>query len=378
MKKIQVVDFVRGFSILAVLAFHFNIAHVSYSPGYSFIYDRWRLFAANGAYGVQMFFVISGFLITRVIAESLGGLKTPDFRAFYSRRASRILPLLMLVSLIGAIFCFLPPWGASGFCLRNAEASFGAPFWISLTTFTFNWYRIFFAHPSHDFGLHWDILWSLSIEEQFYFFYPLVLLWAGRTKGLGKWLWVFVFLGPLTRAAGVVFFPDISYWNMNSLAEFDLISMGCLLHLTLQQVGKTLEKKQAVSWFLCLSGVFILLRAFLTVPTDLDYERRILGPSIVGAGTFLVLLGGIQIKWFESKGFTPFAAAGQWSYGGYLLHPLVLCVVWPLLKNLNEWEGFPLFVLAVLAVAWLSFHYFETPANRWVRAFLMNSPLVKK
>lgn len=370
MKKIQVVDLIRSFAILSVMAFHFNIAHVALPPGFNWPYRLWKMFAQNGAFGVQAFFVVSGFLITRIIAESRRGLYQPDLADFYSRRAGRILPLLLLAIMLGLVLWRIPPLDAFAFCLKNPEASFGVPFWASLASFTFNWYRGFFAQPTKDFGLHWDLLWSLSIEEQFYLFYPLVLLWIGRKKSLGRWLWFFIVLGPVARAMGVVFYPDLSYWNFNSLAEFDLISMGCLLYPVSEAVGKQLKKRKTAPWVLCFAGAFILLRTFLTIPTDLDYERRVFGPSFVGAGVFLFLLGGFHLKWFESPVLAPLALPGKLSYGGYLLHPAVLYFLWPLLRTMNEWIAFPVFVLAVVGAAWLSYRFFEMPANQWVRNFL--------
>ena len=343
MKKIQIVDLVRTFSIFAVLAFHFGISHVSRPSDPGLAKFLWFRFCMNGAYGVQVFFVVSGFLITRFIAQRPEGLLKPDLGAFYSRRAGRILPLFALTVILGLVAWFFPASGPMGFCLKNPDAGFSIPFWGSLATFTFNWYRAFFAHPIHDFGLHWDILWSLSIEEQFYIFYPLALWRVGGNKFLAGWLGFFMLLGPMVRGLGVLLAPDSFYWNLNSFAEFDLIAMGCLLFMTSQSLEKELRERKTAALVLCLAGAFILSKTFMALPTPLDYERRVFGPTFIGSGVFLFLLGGFHLDWFESKFLAGFALPGRLSYGGYLLHPAVLFLLWPLLSAQSEKVAFCVF-----------------------------------
>jgi|SRR5581483_2274501 len=377
LKKIQVVDLARCFSIFAVLAFHFGLSHVAVPSGPGLIHFLWFRFCMNGAYGVQIFFVISGFLITRFIAESREGLFKPRLRTFYSRRAGRILPLLVLSILLGLMAWFLPKTGPSGFCLANPDANFGVPFWGSIASFTFNWYRAFLA-PVHDFGLHWDILWSLSIEEQFYLFFPLVLWWLGRERNLTGFLGFFILLGPLVRGLGVVLDPDSTYWNLNSFAQFDLIALGSLLYLVSEKLGKGLRGSKTTAFILCFAGAFILMRTFVALPTPLDYERRVFGPSFIGIGAFLFLLGAIHLKGFESRFLAPFAIPGKLSYGGYLLHPIVLCLLWSFLKAQNESVSFCFFILAVTGIAWVSYRFYESPANLWVQSILDPKGRMKK
>jgi peptidoglycan/LPS O-acetylase OafA/YrhL len=267
---------------------------------------------------------------------------------------------------VGVLLWPLAPSNQLAFCLKNQQAFFGPVFWGSLLTFSFNWYRGFIA-VVHDYGLHWDILWSLSIEEQFYFFYPLSLALLVKLRNLYRFLLVFIVLGPLMNAIGVLIFPNVNYWFMNSFSQFDLIAMGCLLYLVTERYKNLLRNNKNACFFFCLAGGFMVLRTFLNIPTELDYARRIFGYFSVGAGTFLFLLGGLHLKVFDSKYLAPLALPGKMSYGGYLLHPAILYFAWPWLSGKGEWVVFPMFCAIALGVTWLSYRFYELPANQWVR-----------
>ena len=99
MKKLQILDLLRGFSILSVLAVHLQVLRPS--PSNPLLRSLWEHFSIPGFYGVTIFFVISGFLITRLIDQNLNGLFHPDIRGFYTRRAARILPLLGVIAIVG-------------------------------------------------------------------------------------------------------------------------------------------------------------------------------------------------------------------------------------------------------------------------------------
>jgi peptidoglycan/LPS O-acetylase OafA/YrhL len=308
------------------------------------------------------------FLITRLIASQPGGLFQADYRNFYSRRLGRIVPLLVLILILGLI---VRRW-FSGFSTTypvcfNLQAHLGILFWLSIATFCFNWTRVF-GGPFY--GLHWDALWTLSIEEQFYLFYPLCLKGLASEKILYRFLWFFILLGPLVRLFGVWWLPENPRWFFNSFAQFELIAIGSMLYLFSSRYGNLLVKKQAACGFFILAGGFILFRVFWALPTDFDYFRKIFSFSLISWGTFLLLLGGMYIKLFDSKYLAPFALPGKLSYGGYLLHSLVLWFLWPVISDKRILLGFPLFVIATLLVAWVSYRFYEIPANQWVRRWV--------
>ena len=364
--NIQVVDLVRSFSILAVMAYHLNFVHPlgQLSPWAA---NLWVRVSNNGHLGVSVFFVLSGFLITRLIARQKEGLWNPNLRDFYARRIGRIIPLLTVVCLVGAWMIYHAPAQTPQYehCLKIPEAVMGLAHWLTIATFTFNWYITLFCaqHPYR--GLQWDILWSLSIEEQFYFFYPLLLRYLKQETALVNFLIFFVFFGLITRGINIFFYPDLLSYN--SFQNFDMIGLGCLLYLASARCEKRLQKSPWVCFGLCLSGLLLAVSVYLHISPGPELWSYWFGRFLVGLGLFGFLLGVMAVNGFESKYLRIFALPGRLSYGMYLLHPLVIYFLWDLLKSQNVWTSFFVFTFSTTLTAYLSFRFFEMPVNFWIR-----------
>lgn len=229
--RIPSLDGLRALSILLVMFGHF-----AYTPG--FPVHRNMLTDAYAHYGVRIFFVISGFLITTLLIREREKTGAIGLKKFYIRRAYRILPVAY-VYLIVIVVMFN-----------------GA--------FTYKQLAVVFTYlSSYAANLPWELshLWSLSIEEQFYLVWPIAMLWS--TLSARRFALAAVALAPLFRIAmnregfsfaGVYFFP----------AVVDSIAAGCLLALYQPQL-------KAYRAFFSWRG-FPLIWAFtLSIPILLRY-----------------------------------------------------------------------------------------------------------
>jgi peptidoglycan/LPS O-acetylase OafA/YrhL len=354
------VDVLRGVAIALVLGLHLQSAHLA-TPDTGAIGIIEHNIFSRGMQGVTMFFVVSGFLITRSTMA-----RERDFFAlsawhFYLRRASRILPLLGTSIVIGIFGLAL---GSDGnpytFVFHAPGAYFGAAFWLSIVTFTFNWAR--FATPG-GWGLHWDVLWSLAVEEQFYLLFPLVILWARSLRRLVPVLLAAMMLALLTRF-GTVFiaFHDDIYSDLaiaNSFACLDALAIGILTALLCRRHAISLGMARLISVAgLSLGTVIYLLQ-----------NDFILGPFGLAISVALFIAGVQGGALFATRLWHPIAAMGELSYGIYLLHPLALYLAAPLLQKFDFAAAYIIALLATVMIAFFSNRFIERPAAAWMRGW---------
>ena len=377
--RLQVIDLVRAFSILAVLAHHLGCYYISQQSQSSFLAYLWFRFMINGTFGVTMFFVVSGFVITRLIDSQPNGLFNPDFREFYSRRIGRLIPPLVLFCLIGFMFIYFFSSKSNAF-----ELIFNAPtapgFWVSITTFTFNWYQIFstYTHGKNAVGMHWGILWSLCIEEQFYLFYPFLLKRLQNKRNLILFLSALIIFGPVSGELFIYFFKNYPSLGKIYLGDFSFIAVGCLLYLVSIQCEEFLSKNRKKCLQLCYMGIFLVFIFYWHQYVGINYWWFFWGPvffepwtsTFLAFGVFCFLLGGLRMDFFSSKYWSVLGWIGKLSYGGYLYHIFILYLLWPFFTGRNEWFDFFVFVTITFSLAALSYRYFEVPANLFIRKLL--------
>ena len=371
--RLPSVDLVRLFSIAVVFAVHLHASGIVRLPDPGGPRELWLQFARNGSYGVSLFFVVSGFVITRTVVRRERDLARLDLREFYARRAGRILPLLLFVVALGALLLLRVSPGSprADFCLRDPRARFDGAFWLSLSTFSFNWLRIARESVAYGFGLHWDVLWSLAIEEQFYLVYPLALRALGRRSRVTVLLLGLVAAGPLWRAGCAILAPSSFLLAFTaSFAAFDLIALGALLGFFLEtHPGPASAGRGRLEALLGAFGLAGILATFRYSSLDQPLDR-VWGPSLLGLSLALFLAVAIRRSWFEGRFLRALSAPGQWSYGGYLFHPLALFLLWPLLAGQNAGIAYGLYAATTLALAGLSYRFYEAKANRTLRRTL--------
>ena len=192
-KRLDGIDLLRGLAIFFVLMNHVNIrlllAKVPYTNGLAPMLVQSLVW--NAQFGVQMFFAISGFLITSISLRRWESLSEIRARDFYMLRFARIAPLLFLLL---AILSCLHLAGVHNFVVPAKAGGLGRALFAAFT-FHLNLLEAWRGYLPGS----WDVLWSLSVEEMFYLFFPLLARLLGRRKLFIALLCTFVVLGPFGR-----------------------------------------------------------------------------------------------------------------------------------------------------------------------------------
>lgn len=188
--RLRGVDALRGLSIVLVVWHHLGLRLPIPTSAPQPLREA---LTAMGLESVYVFFAISGFLIASHSLRRWGRLASLDVRAFYLRRAARILPPLVLLL---AVLAVLHLAGAAHYVIDRPGQSLPGALGAALA-FRINWYESVTGYLPAS----WDVLWSLSVEELFYLVFPLACLTLGRTRAFVPALLLLAASEPWTRAA---------------------------------------------------------------------------------------------------------------------------------------------------------------------------------
>ncbi len=360
--RVDGIDLLRGLSILLVLCNHVNMrllgAHIPYTHGLpdQLVYTLvW-----NGQFGVQIFFVISGFLITSTSIRRWGSPAHLHVRAFYLLRAARIAPLLLaLVALLSILHLARVP----GFVVSPGTGGLPRALLAALT-FHVNWLEATrgYLPPS------WDILWSLSVEEVFYLAFPLVARALPRRRFLYPLLALLLVLGPFARARA---FNHNPVWREYSyLGGMDAIALGCLTAMLLagrQQSRRAILTCGTLGAILLVFSLCFSIRAYTW-----GLGRNGLNMSVLALGAALLIAASTESRWQAPKVLRPLQILGQRSYEIYLTHIFAVLGLFALFLRLDHPLRLvpALFVTAILSaglLGWLVAVLFAEPANQALR-----------
>jgi peptidoglycan/LPS O-acetylase OafA/YrhL len=338
-----VLDGVRAVAILSVLAFHFR-ANDTAVP------------TRGGFLGVDIFFVLSGFLITSLLLEELAERGTIRFRSFYARRALRLLPALFATVAAVVVYSLtLGPAGRVGAILRDAGAAL---------TYWENWHEAF---SKNSVGTMLGHTWSLSIEEQFYILWPALLLGLvllGRKRlALGA-VWAGVVAIALERALRWHGGASVQRLFMEFDTRADSLLLGCALAFLVAGGYLSRGRGARLLRLAFVPGVLVVF-AFLVFA----YNRSAfmyLGGFTLFALAVAVVLGNLATRdvplatrLLETR---PMVWTGRVSYGIYLWH---FPILWMLRDHLHKMHLVdPIAAPLVFVVAALSFRYVESPFLR--------------
>jgi peptidoglycan/LPS O-acetylase OafA/YrhL len=361
-KRLDGIDLLRGLAIFFVLMNHINIRLL----GADVLYTRFlpnqlvHLLVWNGQLGVQMFFAVSGFLITSITLRRWGSLAEVSLRGFYRLRFARIAPLLLLLL---AVLSGLHFAGIHHFVVPADKGGLGRALLAALTFHV----NVLEARRGYLPG-NWDILWSLSVEEVFYLFFPVVCRVLGRSKLLFVLLFGFVAIGPFART---VFAHGNEIWEEYSyLGGMEGIALGCLTALVTSRV----QFSRRAIWFLGSAGSAIVAGSLIfSWQAYVGWPGRTgLNMTILGVGTCMFIAATAQTRWRSPRLLTPFLKIGQYSYEVYLTHMFVVFGFFGLfLKTGGRMPLVPVLFVTTIVVASLlgaavSGLYSE-PMNRFLR-----------
>lgn len=380
LRHIPALDGVRGAAILLVLICHYGPCLSSATRLRALFFFAIKV----GPFGVDLFFVLSGFLITGILYDAKGSANY--FRNFYARRFLRIFPLyygflaLVLLCLLAISSAGPPDWRHAQ--LAHELWSYQPWLW----TYTANIWM--FAHNT------WMSLvgtfWSLSIEEQFYLFWPLAVFFFGRRSLLWICSGICVLaLGArlMLSAAGV---GDLAVYVFTP-CRFDALAAGAIVALLARGPAPERRLIHFGRVFLfsasCLIALLVLLRLWcpaFSAGTNKEFERDFMytGVAFFFASLVIFALAGEETTSVLSNLFCLrwLRILGLYSYGIYIFHGPILQIarswlaaegLWPTV-HANPFLGaaFAALDLAVVfAVAFASFNLFEKPALRLKRFF---------
>ncbi|TPL49904.1 acyltransferase family protein [Mesorhizobium sp. B2-4-6] len=341
------IEGLRAVAVAGVVAFHFGLTAL---PG--------------GFVGVDIFFVISGYLITRHLAAEISETGRLDLLRFYARRARRLLPVALFV--IAATLCagalILSPEEQA---LYSKGAMFASAYMINL--WLIRWSFDYFANDatSNPF-IHY---WSLSVEEQFYLAWPALLMLAAWLKPGKRAIMIAIGAVGLVSFIACAWLTSVSQpwaFYFSPLRAWEFAAGG----LVSMAPARLLQERPLLGRALSLTGLTMIGAAYLTFSEDAPFPGFL--ALLPVAGTVLLLkagAAGARDGVNATLALPPLQWIGKLSYSLYLWHWPVIVYAGMLAPDLTPAERL-LCLAATLALSTLSYHLIENPIRRngWLMA----------
>ncbi|WP_432286150.1 acyltransferase family protein [Aminobacter sp. BA135] len=346
------IEGLRAIAVGGVIAFHFGMSDL---PG--------------GFIGVDIFFVISGYLITRHLMQEIGRSGTVDLWRFYGRRARRLLPasLLVIASTLAAGYFILAP---SEQQLYAKGALFASSYVINLWLLRWS-FDYFAADTASNPFLHF---WSLSVEEQFYLLWPaFLLLVAWFRPGARSIALILGVIALVSFGVSAWMTSESQPWAFyfSPLRAWEFAVGGLVSLVVAERWASGFRFSPVMGW----TGIALIVVAYLSVSETDPFPGFI--ALLPVAGTAMLLLSGARksaVGPASLLSLPPFQWTGKLSYSLYLWHwPVIVyaTILWPDLTLAGR-----LACLAVTAgLSFLSYRYVENPvrSNGWLSAGSLRS-----
>ena len=371
-KHITSIDGLRAIAVTAVVLYHLGI---SWIPG--------------GFLGVDLFFVISGYVITRLILDSINQSSALDLRAFYAARLRRIYPAFIFMVICTIIFI--------GVWAPEAIKRFLSDLPYALTG-TINWFLVA-RHQDYFEAIGRPPLlqhtWSLAVELQFYLIWPIILLTVLKYFGKKNIARIALLIAIIS---GVTLFLVSLRLDQSNAQQISHIYFGTDTH----SLGLFLGSALAVSWIpqnlsadiakraqdvidgIGVVGLLGLIATFLFIDETNAGLYRLAFP-LAGIFGCLVIISLVHpaSRFAPLISSAPFRWVGQRSYGIYIWHWVIFQVTRPSVDLTGQtWALYLARVLLVLALADISLRWVEIPfrqgtVQNWYRGMKYRAPKVK-
>jgi peptidoglycan/LPS O-acetylase OafA/YrhL len=366
-------DALRGVSILFVVIHHVAIRIPLTKTELASFLPVWFLrgLSYNGSEAVVIFFVLSGFLITRRSLQRWGEPGEISLRDFYLLRASRIVPTLLLVVALLSLFHLS---GTPFYVIDKPNQSLGGAIASALGLYL-NWYE---GQTGYLPG-GWDVIWSLSVEEVFYLGFPLVCLTLGRVR----WAFIAALIAltlsmPFVRESLAAQNNEIWY-EKAYLPGMSAIALGVLAALF---ATRKASPPRWLSALLCALGIGGLCAIFFAGAWVWELVHRGYEVLLIASAASLVL----GLHWQATsanpcrlRGLGWLCSCGRLSYEIYLFHMFCVFTIVAIAKGCDlgkewGWIWYP----PALALSWLLglaiARGYSLPYERWLRRRFAGAP----
>ncbi len=334
------IDGLRALAVIPVILFH---------AGFSF--------ASGGFVGVDIFFVISGYLISTIIFKEMASGKF-SLLNFYERRARRILPALFFIALICLPFAWV--W-MNGEQWREFSESL---IWTSL--FSSN---IFFWQHSDYFASAAELkpllhTWSLAVEEQFYLFFPLIVmaLWRFKRSLLFTALGL---MGSLSFIACIIYVPDYpeATFFLTPFRIWELLAgVGCAVYINKTETLKSISRSKFYE-AMSLIGIGMIFCSILIFDKDTPFPSTVTLIPVIGSA--LIIIASNQNNWSgRLLSLKPFVVIGLISYSAYLWHHVIFAFTRIKSPEDPTWQVMLLLSALSLVLAFFTWQFVEQPFRK--------------
>jgi peptidoglycan/LPS O-acetylase OafA/YrhL len=336
----------RAISIILVILCHIYIKVFKNQIGY----DSLHWLEEMGPLGVNIFFVISGFLITTLLLKEENNSGTIQLKQFYLRRTLRIFPAYYFMLLVYGVLCIF-----NYIAISNAS-------WLTAITYTkyFNFHLDWFtAHA-----------WSLSVEEQFYLIWPLIFKYLPIHRN--KIIVFIILLVPVVRT--ICFkYPIIYFHDLSLFFRADALAIGCYTAFNYNKIVTILSKRFNSYLILLIISLIVLDNlyewgyiftskiGYFTLPFGTLYGTC---ANIIIAAILVISINARHTVWFAFLNSKPLKYIGVLSYSLYLWQQLFLSNTANLVFTI-----WPYSLLFLGIAAWCSYQLIEKPFLKWKATF---------